>query len=267
MWSPDDGTFNYPIFYRRIVELFERTVFGDESGCAIPNSGAQATSLDTGVQISATPLLGLALEASNLTRAALNMLTTMASRMNAPGADDTDHTMMTGSSSPPPLRQLATQSSRHGQSTQSSRHGQSNWHMLLRILDEDKDENKDMYLDGRPCGSLSKSSMHDGEDGTAHQSRKCKTLMDDDSDAANNNTGSIAHHSCKPRCLVEEDDEHKHDNHNHNNHDNHDNIVPQLHKRTAAHAQYDNDSSHTSKARKAKMNAGTMSTSKGKGRS
>ena len=23
MWSPDDGTFNYPTFYRRIVDLFE----------------------------------------------------------------------------------------------------------------------------------------------------------------------------------------------------------------------------------------------------
>ncbi|ETW82482.1 hypothetical protein HETIRDRAFT_314971, partial [Heterobasidion irregulare TC 32-1] len=304
MWSPDDSTFNYPIFYRWIVELFERyqadkwtkdtlawwnkTVFGDESGCAIPNSGgesdtdrsnsewedlhtlccerraieeeksAQAASLDTGAQISATPLLGPALEASNLTTAALNMLTTMASCMNAPGADNTDHTMMTSSSSPPPLRQLATQ---------SSRHGQSNQRMLLRILDEDEDKDEDMYLDGRPRGILSKSPMHYKEDGTVCQSRKHKTLMDNNSDTANNNTSSVAHRSCKPRCLVEEDDKHEHDNHNHDNHDNHDNMVPQSHKCTAAHAQYDDDSSHTPKARKAKMNASTTSTSKGKGRS
>ncbi|ETW75358.1 hypothetical protein HETIRDRAFT_430760 [Heterobasidion irregulare TC 32-1] len=271
MWSPDDGTFNYPIFYRRIVELFERyqadkwtkdalawwnkMVFGDESGCAIPNSGGesdtdgsdtQATSLDTGVRISAAPSLGPALEASNLTTVALNMLATTASRMNAPSANDTDHTITTGSSSLPPLRQLATQ---------SSCHGQSNRRMLLHILDEDEDKDEDMYLDGRPRGSLSKSCMHDGEDGTTRQSRKRKTLVDDDSDTANNNTGNV---------LLRGDDNHEHDNHDD---DIHDDMAPQLRKRTASHAQYDDDSSRTSKARKAKMNAGATSTSKGKGRS
>ncbi|ETW85813.1 hypothetical protein HETIRDRAFT_448800 [Heterobasidion irregulare TC 32-1] len=301
MWSPDDGTFNYPIFYRRIVELFERyqadkwtkdtlawwnkTVFGDESGHAMPNSGgesdtdgsdsewealhtlrcercaieeeksAQAASLDTGARISAAPLLGAALEASNPTPAALNMLATTASRMNAPGADDTDHTITTGSSSLPPLRQLAIQ---------SSRHGQSNRRMLWHILDEDEDEDEDMYLDSRPRGSSSNSCMHDGEDGTTRQSRKRKTLVDDDSDTANNDTGSVAHRSRNPRRLVEGDDEHEHDNHDD---DNHDDMAPQLRKRTASHAQYDDDSSRTSKARKAKMNAGATSTSKGKGRS
>ena len=196
------------------------------------------------------------------------MLATTASRTNAPGADnapidDTDHTMTTGSSSPPPLRQLATQSTRHGQSKRRA---------LSRIADEDEDEDEDMYLDSRPRGSSSRSTMHDGEDGTARQSRKRKTLVDDDSDAANDDTGSVAHRSRKPRRLIDEDNHDNHDededNNNHNNYDNHDDdMAPQSRKHAATRAQYDDDISRTSKLRKAKKNTGATSTSKGKGRS
>ena len=114
--------------------------------------------------------------------------------------------------------------------------------------------------------------MHDGEDGTARQLRKRKTLVDDDSDTANDNTGSVAHRSRKPRRLVDEDNHNNHDededDNNHNNYNNHDDdMAPQSRKHAATHAQYDDDISCTSKLRKAKKNTGATSTSKGKGRS
>ena len=113
------------------------------------------------------------------------------------------------------------------------------------------------------------STTHDGTGPhLVHSVHACNIhllhQLGNNSDATDNATNT--HQLCQCERLADNDNNNNSDSDDNSNNNSNDDMVPQLHKCTAARTHYNADSGRTSNAHKAEKNASAASTTKGKGR-